>query len=98
MSEPPSTSPPRGTPDPLSDHHRGRRVGFFLLLAVLLLPVLLLIVGWAGLRSGAVRRAVLARVATAVEQGFGVDLVVEDFSLIGWTGVELRGVRLGKPG
>lgn len=98
MSEPPSTSPPRGTPDPPAVQHRGRRVGFFLLLAVLLLPVLLLIVGWAGLRSGAVRRAVLARVATAVEQGFGVDLVVEDFSLIGWTGVELRGVRLGKPG
>jgi outer membrane protein assembly factor BamA len=98
MSEPPSTSPPGGTPSPPPVHHRGRRVGFFLLLAVLLLPVLILIAGWASLRSGAVRRAVLARVATAVEQGFGVDLIVEDFSLIGWTGVELRGVRLGKPG
>jgi outer membrane protein assembly factor BamA len=98
MSEPTSTSPPRETPAPPPGHHRGRRIGFFLLLAVLLLPVLILIAGWASLQSGAVRRAVITRVATAVEQGFGVDLVVEDFSLIGWTGVELRGVRLGKPG
>jgi outer membrane protein assembly factor BamA len=98
MSEPPSTSPPRETPAASPVRHRGRRIGFFLLLAVLLLPVLLLIAGWASLRSGAVRRAVIARIATAVEQGFRVDLVVEDFSLIGWTGVELRGVRLGKPG
>lgn len=98
MSEPPSTSPPPGTPGPPAIQHRGRRVGFFLLLAILLLPVLILIAGWASLRSGAVRRAVIARVVTAVEQGFGVDLVVEDFSLIGWTGVELRGVYLSKPG
>jgi len=70
----------------------------FLILALVLLPLLALLAGWAGLRSAAVRRAILARIATAVEKSFHLAITVDDFSLIGWTGVELTGVRLGAPG
>ena len=96
MAEP---SPPPATGAPASHPaRRRRRIALLLLLAIVLLPLLAVLAGWAGLRSAAVRREILARVAGAVEQGFGVALVVDDFSLVGLTGIELRGVRAGAPG
>ncbi|HSN87810.1 MAG TPA: hypothetical protein VL025_13715, partial [Thermoanaerobaculia bacterium] len=78
--------------------HRRRRIAFLLILAVILLPLLAVLAGWMSLRSAAVRRELLARVTAAVEQGLGMALTADDFSLAGWTGVELTGVRLGAPG
>lgn len=97
MAEPPSP-PAAGTPAPYPARRRGRRIALFLLLGAVLLPLLALLAGWSGLRSAAVRREILARVATALEKSFNLALEVDDFSLVGWTGVELRGVRVGAPG
>jgi len=97
MTEPPPT-PPGDAPPPPPARRRGRRIALFLILALVLLPLLALLAGWAGLRSAAVRRAILAKVAAAVEKGFGLALGADDFSLVGWSGIELSKVRLGAPG
>jgi outer membrane protein insertion porin family len=93
MSEPPA---PAAAPRPT--RRRGRRLAFLLILSLIVLPLLALLAGWSGLRSAAVRREILAKVAAAVEESFGLSLAVEDFSLVGWSGIELTGVRLGAPG
>src|SRR5689334_20416707 len=90
--------PPTSLPAPRPTRRRGRRIALFLALAIVLLPLLALLLGWSGLRSAAVRREILRRVAASVEQSFGLSLAVEDFSLVGWSGIELTGVRLGAPG
>lgn len=97
MAEPPSPSAP-GAPASRPVPRRGRRIALFLILGVVLLPLLALLAGWSGLRSAAVRREILARVATALEKSFNLALQVDDFSLVGWTGIELTGVRVGAPG
>jgi outer membrane protein assembly factor BamA len=93
MAEPPASVPP-----PRPARRRGRRIALFVALAIVLLPLLALLAGWSGLRSAAVRREILHRIAASVEQSFGLSLAVEDFSLVGWSGIELTGVRLGAPG
>lgn len=97
MAEPPST-PPGDAPPPRPARRRGRRIALLLLLAVVLLPLLALLAGWSGLRSAAIRREILERVAASVEKSFGLSLAAEDFALTGWSGIELTGVRLGAPG
>jgi outer membrane protein assembly factor BamA len=97
MAEPPSHSPVGGAPVPRSARRRGRRIAILVTLALVLLPLLAVLAGWMGLRSAAVRRELLARVTTTVEQSLGMALTADDFSLVGWTGVELTGVRLGAP-
>lgn len=91
-------APSEPAPAPRPARRRGRRIALLLILALVLLPLLALLGGWASLRSAAVRREILARVAAAVEKGFGLSLAAEDFSLFGWSGIELTGVRLGAPG
>ncbi len=98
MAEPPSSSPAGGVPPPPPTRRRGRRFAFFLILALVLLPLLVFLAGWGSLRSAAVRKAILARVAAAVEESFNLALRADDFSLVGWSGIELTGVRLGAPG
>jgi hypothetical protein len=95
--EPSMAEPPALLPAPRPARRRGRRIALLLILALVLVPLLALLAGWASLRSAAVRREILARVATAVEKSLGLSLAVEDFSLVGWSGIELTGVRLGAP-
>ncbi|HBL29998.1 MAG TPA: hypothetical protein DD490_24425 [Acidobacteria bacterium] len=95
MTEPPFTPPAPVSPP---SRRRGRRLVLFLLLALILLPLLAFLAGWVGLRSARVRQAILAKVAAAVEQSFGLELAVEDFAPVGWSGIDLVGVRLGAPG
>ena len=60
---------------------RWRRVVVRALVVVALLALVLPVLALLGLRTPAVREAILARVASAVERGTGVRLTARDFRL-----------------
>src|SRR5262245_52155852 len=79
-----------------SQRRRRLRIAVLLLLG---LPLLLLLVALLSLRSGGVRRRILARVSSLLGADYGVAFSAADFTPEWWQGgVVLRDVRLGKPG
>ena len=94
MSVPAATPPPPLRP---SWRRHVRRI----ILALVALSILLLLAvlgGIASLRSTAVRQAILARVADYAARELGLPLTAEDFRFLGWSGIEVQGLRLGVPG
>ncbi len=84
-------------PAPIRRRRRLRRIAFLLLLLVVGLPLLALVGAAVSLRSLAVRRAVLGRVAGYLEREMGLAFSAADFDLR-WRGLALDGVRVGAPG
>ena len=91
--------PPAGESPPVKPPRirRRRRLVLLILSLVIGLPLLAVLATVAGLRSAAVRRALLARVSTYLDRELGLAFAAADFDFR-LDGVELEDVRLGAPG
>src|SRR5436309_4684938 len=92
-----SQNAPRPLPGPR--RRRLRRIAWTSVLVLVVLPALIVVGGLIALRAAAVRRAVLERLSSVLQDNYGLAVTAEDFSPR-WrrSGVELRHVRLGAPG